>query len=169
MSGGQPIAQRCHHPKSCNADHDRQQQSKYVDRNMSLSPLDLLARIVFAIYAGLSALDALGVDRGGRGRLIAKLPLAVCIGRSDQFDHRLVQSVQGAIITPFQEVVVHGAPGKQIVGKPVALTSRAGLKEVVLRTSHKQTFRGLPGSAGGHITFRRGPITARCSPVRSDL
>ena len=89
-------------------DHYQQQQADRVDQNVALASVDFLARVVAALVADLAALDTLTVDGARAGLGLSSL------GQADMLAQMRVNLLPQAIALPESEIVIDGAPGREM-------------------------------------------------------
>src|SRR5512135_3555183 len=102
-------------------DHHRQQPPQRIEGDMSLPPVDLLARIIASLPTTLGALDRLAVDIRDPRRRLASL------GHAQLLPQGVGDPLPGAIVAPLGEGVVDGALGQQVVRQQLPLAAGAGL------------------------------------------
>src|ERR1035441_8725942 len=131
---------------------------------MSLTPVNLLASVITAFAAALTALDGLTVENGRR-----RLGLFAGL-ESDQFAQMIMDLWQQTAAFPNARVVVDGGAGRQILWHIAPLAARfVDIKNPV----EDFRVRVLPGSAkargfgetvGNEVPFARGEIECISHP-----
>ena len=89
-------------------DHHQEYQTGRVDQNVAFASVDVLARIVTPLVAGLGAFDALAVDDRSAGLGLSSFDQA------EMFAQMGVNLVPQAIALPESEVVIDRAPRSEV-------------------------------------------------------
>lgn len=103
-------------------DQDPEHQADCVDQDVAFTSVDLLARIVTPLVAGLGTLGALAVDDRSPGLRLSSFDEA------EIFAQMGVKLVPQAIALPEPEVVIDRAPRREVFGQVPPLA--AGLDQV---------------------------------------
>jgi len=92
-------------------DHYQENKTDGVDQDVTFTSVDLLARIVTPLVAGLGTLDALAVDDPRAGLTLSSF------NQAQMFSQMGVNLVPQAIALPESEVVIDRAPRSEVFGQ----------------------------------------------------
>src|ERR1700737_2781585 len=133
-------------------DHDRQQPTRAVPDDMGLSAIDVLGVVTAAGLPSRAGVHRLAVDARG----VAGLPRLLLL--ADAVAQRIVDALQGSIMTPEVEVAPDGALGREVLGQETPLASSPQeVEDGVEDVAHRGLAGPTAGGAGDHL-LHEGPL-----------
>jgi ankyrin repeat protein len=99
--------------------HQSQNQSQAIHRQMAFAPFDLFARVVAALSGLVGRFDRLAVNNGRRRGHVAPFGVAHPIAQ------RVVDEGPGPILAPLAKIAIDGLPGAKVFGQKPPRAARS--------------------------------------------